>query len=67
MVTLRAELVPVPAGAPVLLFGVADGMHGGVAAVKLEDGRELLIASRDLTVETPRATFFDGEWEVVSA
>ncbi len=48
MVTLQAEVVPVPEGEPVLLSGVADGLRSGMAAVRLDDGRELLIASRDL-------------------
>ncbi len=52
MVTLQGALVPVPAE-PTLLSGVADGMHAAVAAVKLDDGRELLIATRDLDEEAP--------------
>ncbi len=51
MVTLQAEVVPVPDGGPTLLAGVADGMRHTVAAVKLDDGRELLIATRDLEAE----------------
>lgn len=50
MVTLQGEESPVPEGEPALLFGVADGMNATVAAVKLDDGRELLIATRDLEV-----------------
>lgn len=48
LVTLRAVPLP-PEGE---LAGLADGMHGGVATVLLDDGRELLIASRDLEVVT---------------
>lgn len=50
MVTLQGAVVPVPEGEPVLLSGVADVRGAGVAAVKLDDGRELLIATRDLEV-----------------
>ncbi len=53
MVTLFGELVPVPDGGPVLLSGVTDGRPATVAAVKLDDGRELLIATRDLEEEAP--------------
>lgn len=49
MVTLQGVLVPVPEGEPVLLFGVADE-RGPIAAVKLDDGRELLIAREHLEV-----------------
>ncbi len=52
MVTLQGALVPV-SGEAVLLSGVADGIEHGVAAVKLDDGRELLIASKDLEEEAP--------------
>ena len=48
MVTLRGELVPVPE--PVLLHGVADSIAHPVCAVKLDDGRELLIAREHLEV-----------------
>ncbi len=47
MVTLQGALVPVPDGDPVLLSGMADE-RGPVAAVKLDDGRELLIAREHL-------------------
>ncbi len=53
MVTLQAVVVPPPEGEPVLLCGIADGMGSPVAAVRLDDGRELLIASRDLEEEAP--------------
>ncbi len=53
MVTLQAEVVSVPEGPPVLLSGVADGVGHPVSAVRLDDGRELLIASRDLEEAAP--------------
>ncbi len=52
MVTLQAAVVPVPEGDPVLLFGETDGRPGEVAVVRLDDGREVLIAVRDLEVVT---------------
>jgi len=53
MVTLRGELVPVPEGAPVLLSGVADGIRSTIAAVKLDDGCEVIIATEDLEEAPP--------------
>ena len=53
MVTLQGELVPVPEGGPVLLSGVADGMRHTIAYVKLDDGREMLIATKHLEPEAP--------------
>ncbi len=50
MVTLRGAVVPAPPGEPALLQGVADGLIGGVTAVKLDDGRELLIGVADLEI-----------------
>jgi hypothetical protein len=54
MVTLQGAVVP-PQGDPVLLCGVADdvGMRSSVAAVRLDDGRELLIARRDIEEQAP--------------
>ncbi len=52
MVTLRGELVLPPDGGRVLLSGVADA-RAGIAAVKLDDGRELLIATQDLEDAAP--------------
>ncbi len=52
MVTLQGDVV-VPAGESDLLSGVSDGTSVGIAAVKLDDGRELLIATRDLEEEAP--------------
>jgi hypothetical protein len=49
MVTLRGDVVPVPGGESLLLFGVADE-RGEVACVKLDDGRELLIRRDHLEV-----------------
>ncbi len=55
MVTLQGALVPVPQGDPVLLLGVADdvGMRSQVAAVRFDDGRELLISRKDLDEQAP--------------
>ncbi len=50
MVTLQAAVVPVPEGDPVLLYGETDGRPGEVTVVTLDDGRQLLIAVRDLEV-----------------
>lgn len=49
LVTLHG--VPVPRGdAP--LFGVADHIEHEVCAVRLDDGREVLVARKDLEVVT---------------
>lgn len=48
MVTLQGDVVR-HEGEPVLLCGVADE-RGEVACVKLDDGRELLIAREHLEV-----------------
>lgn len=53
MVTLQGEQISPPEGEPVLLSGAADGVIATVTAVKFDDGRELLVASRDLEDEAP--------------
>lgn len=47
MVTLQGAIVRHD-GEATLLEGVTDGLPGGVCAVKLDDGRELLIAREHL-------------------
>ncbi len=51
MVTLQGALVPVPEE-PALLFGVSDSL-GDIAAVKLDDGREFLVARKDIEEPAP--------------
>ncbi len=52
MVTLQGVVVPVPDGDPVLLSGIADTV-GSIAAVKLDDGRQFLVARKDLEELVP--------------
>jgi hypothetical protein len=52
MVSLRGDVLPVPDGEPVLLSGVTDNLAHPVCAVKLDDGREMLVAREHLEVVT---------------
>lgn len=50
MVTLQGAVVPVE-GEPARLRGWVSPPLGAVLCVALDDGRELLVASQDVTVE----------------